>query len=473
MTDIAELDLSHAGARVTGHGLDAWIAEARELLKLALPLVATQLAQMAIMTTDTVMLGHYSGTAFASAALGNTAFFFCWILGCGPVAAVSPMIAHIMGARPNHPAGVRPGVRMVARMGFWSVLITALPLMLLLIFAVKPAMRFFGEAPELAQGAATFTGILCVGLPFSLGYQVLRNFSTALSRPHASLIVMLLAIGFNAAGDYALIFGHFGAPRMGIAGSAFASACSYAFSFLTMLLVVRLTPSLARYRILRRFFHFDWAVLGEIFRLGLPMGLTMMFEALLFNASMIVMGAFGIVYAEAHTIALNVPSITFMVPLGIGMAATVRVGLAAGAQDGEAVRRAGYGAMLMAIAFMAVTSVLLWVFPEQIATLYLGGSGKNAQVIALAALLLHAAAAFQIFDGLQVVSALSLRGLKDARAPMWIAGASYWLAGAPMCLFLAFTLHMKGIGIWIGLAFGLFVAAAAMCTRFWYLSRDR
>jgi MATE family multidrug resistance protein len=127
----------------------------------------------------------------------------------------------------------------------------------------------------------------------------------------------------------------------------------------------------------------------------------------------------------------------------------------------------------MATAFMAVTSVLLWVFPEQIATLYLGGEVKSAAVIALAALLLHAAAAFQIFDGLQVVSALSLRGLKDARAPMWIAGASYWLAGAPMCLWLAFGLHMKGLGIWIGLAFGLFVAAAAMCTRFWYLSRNR
>jgi len=137
------------------------------------------------------------------------------------------------------------------------------------------------------------------------------------------------------------------------------------------------------------------------------------------------------------------------------------------------VRRAGYGAILMAIAFMAVTSVVLWVFPEDIARLYLGGSGKSAEVIAVAALLLHAAAAFQIFDGIQVASALSLRGLKDARAPMWIAGASYWLAGAPMCLFLAFTLHMKGMGIWIGLAFGLFVAAAAMSLRFWYLSRDR
>jgi MATE family multidrug resistance protein len=205
----------------------------------------------------------------------------------------------------------------------------------------------------------------------------------------------------------------------------------------------------------------------------MPIGLTMMFEAMLFNASMLVMGTFGTRYVDAHQVALNVPSITFMVPLGIGMAATVRVGLAAGAADPEAVRRAGYSAMLMGVGFMCFTSALLWIWPEQIASLYFANPSANADVIALAVVFLHVAAAFQIFDGLQVVSALSLRGLKDARAPMWIAGASYWLAGAPVCAWLAFGLHMKGLGIWIGLAFGLFVAAAAMCGRFWYLSRER
>jgi MATE family multidrug resistance protein len=467
MTDIVELDLAHAGQRVTGHGLDAWLAEIRELLKLAGPLVLTQLAQMAIMTTDVVMLGHYSETALASAQLGNTVFFFCWILGCGPIAAVSPMIAHILGARPND----RAGVRAVVRMGFWSVLLTSLPLVVFLFLFVRPIMLFFHQSPELAAGAGTFTGILCLGLPFSLGYQVLRNFSTALSRPHASLWVMVMCIGFNALGDYALIFGHFGVPSLGVFGAGLSSACSYAFGFLAMLAIVRLMPDLAKYRILRRFFRLHWEKLSEIFRLGLPIGLTMMFEAMLFNASMLVMGTFGAQYLAAHTIALNVPSITFMVPLGIGMAATVRVGLAAGARDREAVRRAGYGAMAIACGFMALTSILLWIFPEQIADLYLGSNVKSPQIIALAALFLHAAAAFQIFDGLQVVSAMSLRGLKDARAPMWIAGASYWLAGAPMCLWLAYGMHMKGLGIWIGLAFGLFVAATALCTRFWYLSR--
>ncbi len=468
IADITEFDLAHAGRRVTGHGLDAWLAEARELAKLAIPLVFTQLAQMAIMTTDVIMLGHFSSSALASAALGNTVFFFCWLIGCGPVAAVSPMIAHTLGARPND----RIGVRTAVRMGFWSVLITSLPLIVLLLF-VEPILRAFGQAPDLAHGAGVFTSVLCIGLPFSLGYQVLRNYSTALSRPNASLVVMVVCIGFNALADYALIFGHFGAPRLGIFGSGIASASSYTFSFFAMTAVVWLTPTLRRYRIWRRAHRPQWEKLAEIFRLGMPIGLTMMFEAMLFNASMLVMGSFGTRYVDAHQIALNVPSITFMVPLGIGMAATVRVGLAAGAADGEGVRRAGYSAMLMGVGFMCVTAILLWTWPEQIARLYFSDPAADADVIALAAVFLHVAAAFQIFDGLQVVSALSLRGLKDARAPMWIAGASYWLAGAPVCAWLAFGLHMRGLGIWIGLAFGLLVAAGAMCSRFWYLSRER
>jgi len=468
MTDIAELDLAHAGRPVTGHGLDAWKAEAWELAKLSFPLALTQLAQMAIMTTDVIMLGHYSADALAGAALGNTVFFFTWLIGCGPVAAIAPMIAHILGARPKD----RAGVRAVTRMGFWSVIILSVPLIGFLLLT-KQTLLFLGQRPELAEGAGTFMRVLCWGLPFSLFYQVLRNFSTALSRPQASLWVMVLAIFFNFMGDYTFIFGHFGMPRLGLTGAAMASASSYIFSFVAMLVIIWLTPGLRQYRIFRRFHRLHWEKLAEVFRLGMPIGLTMMFEAMLFNASMLIMGTFGTNFLDAHQIALNVPSITFMVPLGIGMAATVRVGLAAGAGDGDGVRRAGYTAMLMGVGFMACTSVLIWVFPRAIAELYFTDIAANAGVITLAVLFLHVAAAFQIFDGIQVVGALSLRGLKDARAPMWIAGASYWLAGFPMCLWLAYSLHMKGLGIWLGLAFGLFVAASAMLARFYFLSRRR
>jgi MATE family multidrug resistance protein len=471
MTDIAdtaEFDLAHAGRRVVGHGLDAWFAESGQLLKLAVPLALTQLFQMAIMSTDTFMLGHLSKTALASAALGNFMFFLCWLIGCGPVAAVAPMIAHVLGARPND----RVGVRGVARMGFWSVLLICVPLIVLLLFT-KNILLLLGQRPELAAGAGRFIGMLCWGLPFSLGYQVLRNFSTAMSRPIASLIVMGVSVVFNACGDYALIFGHFGAPRLELVGSGIASACSYAFSFLAMLVVIRLTPKLRQVRIFRRFQHPHWEKLIEIYRLGMPIGLTMIFEAMLFNSATLIMGTFGTATLAAHQISLIIPSITFMVPLGIGMAATVRVGLGAGAGDREAARRSGYVAMMIGAGFMCVMAVLLWVYPEQIASIWFSDPAADRDAIAIAVVFLRVAAVFQVVDGVQVVAALSLRGLKDARAPMWIAGASYWLAGAPVCVWLAFGLHMGGLGIWIGLAFGLLVAAVAMCSRFWYLSRER
>jgi MATE family multidrug resistance protein len=467
MTDIAELDLSHAGRRVEGHGLDAWFAEAGETMKLAFPLIFTQVAQMAIMTTDVIMLGRIGETALASSALGITIFFFCWLIGAGPVAAVAPMVAHILGGHPRD----RANVRGVVRMGFWAVVMVSLPLVVLLLFT-KPVMLFLGQQPELAAGAGRFTAVLCIGLPFSLFYQVLRNFSTALGRPHAALVVMVFGIAFNFAGDYMLIFGHFGLPRLGLVGAAISSAASYTFQFLALLAVVFLTPKLRAYRIFRRFFRPDWEKLSEVFRLGMPIGLTMMFEAMLFNTATLMMGTFGAAAVAAHQISMNVPSNTFMVPLGIAMAATIRVGLAAGAGDREGVRRAGYTALGIATLFMATTSVLLALLPRQIAQLYFAsGTQESMDAVVLATTFLRVAAAFQIFDGLQVVAALSLRGLKDARAPMWIAGGSYWLAGFPVCVALGFGLHMKGLGIWIGLAFGLLVAAVTMVWRFWYLSR--
>ena len=468
MSDVAEFDFVETRT-ITAHGLEAWREEIWELLKLSGPVILTQVAMMAIMTTDIVMLGHLGVRAIASAALGNIVFFSTWLFGYGPVCAIAPIVSHILGARPKERADVRAAVRM----GLWAMLIIA-PFQMALLFATKDLLLFFRQDPVLAAGAGTFTSALAFGLPFSLGYQALRNFATALKTPRAAMMVMLVTIVFNATADYALIFGHFGAPKLGILGAGIASASSYTFSFFAMLAVVYATPKLRDYRIFRRFFRPHWKHLNEIFQLGMPMGLTMLFEGTLFNASLLLMGYFGVASVAAHQMSLNPPSITFMVPLGIAMAASVRVGHAAGAGDGEGVRRAGYASMVLAVLFMSVCSVALFVFPHTIAGLYITTHDRqSAEAIALATVFLRVAAAFQIFDGLQVVAALALRGLKDARMPMVLAGGSYWLAGFPACLLFGFGLGLNGFGIWLGLAFGLFVAAVAMCLRFYYLARDR
>ncbi len=251
---------------------------------------------------------------------------------------------------------------------------------------------------------------------------------------------------FNGAFDYALIFGHFGAPRLGLMGSGIASATSFFFTFLAMLAVVRLTPKLHKYRIFVDALTPDWSKLREVYVLGLPIGFTMLFEALLFFSSNFIMGHLGTDVLAAHIVSLNIPSVTFMVPLGVAMAATVRVGLAAGANDGEAVRRAGWTAIGVAAVFMSFCAVILALWPFEIAALILPATKANLPALALAVTFLHVAAAFQLFDGVQVAAALSLRGLKDARAPMWIAGASYWLAGFPTCIVLGFGSACRGSG---------------------------
>lgn len=443
------------------------LAEARALAVLAAPLIVTQLAQMAVMTTDVILLGRFSRTALAAAAIGNTVYFFAWLCGSGPAFAVSPMIAQTLGLRP----GDRAGVRATVRMGLWSVLIIALP-MLLVMWETRPILLAAHQDPVLADNAGKFVRMVSLGLPFTLGYLVLRSFTTAVSRPRPGMWVMGATIGFNALMGYALIFGHFGAPRLGIIGSGLATALSSFFSFAAMSAVVLIHKDLKPYRVFRRFTRSAFDKLGEVYRLGLPMGAAMMFEAMLFNVMTLVMGSFGTTSLAAHQIALNFASITFMVPLGIGMAATVRVGLAAGAGDAHAVRRSGFTAMVMGVGFITLCGGAMALLGAQIAGLYVGGRApQDLAVIATAAVFLKVAAAFQVFDALQVVAAQSLRGLKDARAPMYIAGGSYWLAGAPVCLLLAFTFGMKGLGVWIGLAVGLAVAAAALSTRFALLTR--
>ena len=463
--------LADPGPLIPGRRHHAFLAEARELLRLAVPLAATQLAQMIVLATDTVMLGHFSKEALAAAALGNTVYFLAWLLGSGMPMAVSPVIAHIQG---RHGAASKPRdhreVRIAVRMGLWSVALTSLPLLCLLIFT-RSILLSLHQEPQMAADAALFMSGLAWGLPFALGFQVLRSFSTALSRAVPPLVVMGLAILWNGFGDYGLIFGHFGLPRLGLFGAGAASASSNFFSFVMMLMVCLRVPALKRYHILHRLWHPVWQRFAELFRLGLPIGITMVFEVALFNAAALAMGTFGIATLAAHQIAITIPSLTFMIPLGIGLAATVRVGLAAGAGDRIAARRAGFTAIAIGAAFMCMTALVLLLWPLQIATLWLPDSAANRDVLALAVTFLHVAAAFQLVDGIQVTASMSLRGLKDARGPMWIAGASYWLAGAPMCALLGFGTSLKGFGIWLGLAFGLAVAAIALTTRFVLLSK--
>jgi MATE family multidrug resistance protein len=445
---------------------DLWLAEARELARLAGPIIVTQLAQMGVGTVDVLMLGALSKEALAASALGLSLFYGMWLFGMGPAVAVSPIIAQILGARRNGAAQVRATVRMA----LWAVIMMS-PALMLFLWLTEDILLAIGQPAELSREAGAFACILALGLPFTLAFNVLRGYATALSLPNAPLAVMGLTIVFNALAGYALIFGHFGAPRLGLIGAGIASTISFAFSLLAMIAAILVIPELRRYRIFRRFGKPAWQRLIEIFRLGMPIGLTMIFEAMFFNTGTLMMGYFGTSAVAAHQIALNVVALAFMVPMGLATAATVRVGLAAGAGDKARVRRAGGAAMGMGICFMSICGILMAFFPHRIAAFYIDGHAPgNAEVIAMAIMFLRVGALFQLFDSLQVTAALSLRGLKDAAFPMWLAGGSYWLIGFPAALLLAFGFDLEGFGVWLAFLISLVAAAAAMSARFAYLS---
>jgi MATE family multidrug resistance protein len=447
--------------------LKPWIAEARALLKLAAPLIVMQLAQIGSLTADIIMVGELGKDAIAAASIGAVLFYFTWLIGYGPVMAVSPIIAQILGAHPNDRARARAALRM----GLWAIALLSLPLMALLIWA-RPILLFLGQDPKIVAMAEPWVHAVAFGLPFALGFGVLRGFATAVDKQGAVLVIAIATVLFNILGNYVLIYGNFGAPALGVTGSGIASALAYAFSFFAMLGVLLFAPSFRKYRILHRFGRFDRAKFTEVFRLGAPMGVSMLFEAMLFNSATLLMGTFGATSVAAHQIAMNVASVTFMVPLGISLAATVRVGLAAGARDLDGVRRAGWSAIVIGAGFMLVCGVIIALIPRTLVGIYIPlGDPANADAVKFAVAFLYVAAFFQLFDALQVTAQLSLRGLKDATVPMWIAGLSYWLVGFALAYGLGVVAGMQGLGVWIGLAAGLAAAAFGMVTRFAILSR--
>ncbi len=449
--------------------LKPWIDEARALLKLAAPLIAMQLAQIGSLTADIIMVGELGKEAIAATGIGAVLFYLTWLTGYGPVAAVSPIVAQILGAHPNDRARVRAAVRM----GLWAIGLMSLPLMIFLVWA-RPILVFLGQDPKIAAMAEPWVHAVAFGLPFALGFGVLRGFATAVGRQNSVLVIAVATVIFNIAANYVLIYGHFGAPALGVQGSGIASALAYAFSFFSLLAVYLIAPSFKKYHLLHRFWRADWAKFAEVFRLGVPMGVSMIFEAMLFNAATLMMGIFGAASIAAHQIALNVGSVTFMVPLGIGLAATVRVGLFAGAKNAEGVRRAGYTAIAFGAGVMLIFAAVIALIPESLVNIYIAtGDPANADVVKVAIPFLYIAAVFQLFDALQVTGQMSLRGLKDAQAPMWIAGLSYWLVGFALSYTLAFWAGLEGIGVWIGLAAGLAVAGIGMVWRFEILSRRK
>ena len=443
-----------------------WLLELRALAALSGPLALTNLAQIAMGATDVMMMGTLGPDTLAAGALGANLYFIAVIFGIGLLNAVSPMIARELG-RGSATAG---DVRRIVQQGFWSAACIALPCWCVLWWS-EPLLDAIGQDAVLSAMAGTDVRVLQWALLPMWCYLVLRSFVSALEHPVWARLIGVGAVLVNATANWCLMLGHCGCRPLGIAGSGLATLLSSVLMFTALLLVVGVAKPFRHYRLLDGFWRPDWTLLRALWRLGLPMAAALSFEVTMFNAAVFLMGLIGAASLAAHSIAIQLASLTFMVPLGIGQAVTVRVGRAYGAQNPEAIRRAGWTAFWLAVTFMATMSLAIVLAPRFWISAFLDITDpNNAAVIDLAVSFLMFAALFQIADGAQAVGSGMLRGLQDARTPMLYALTGYWGIGLPLGVVLAFPFGLDGIGIWIGLSTGLAVVAVLMIRR--WLDRE-
>jgi MATE family multidrug resistance protein len=439
-------------------------AELRATLALAAPLAAANLAQMAMAVTNTVMVGRLGAMPLAAAGLGGMLFFTIGVMLQGILFAVAPLAAHALGAGDRGAAGRTAGA------GLALAVLLALPFAAALI-SLDRLLEALGYDAALAAEIGRYLRALAGGAPAFLGFAVLRSLLAALSHQRSVMAVLLFCVAGNALLNWVLIFGHLGVPPLGVAGSGYASAINQWLMLAGLALCTRIMPGLGGLRVLRNAFAASRTEIARILRLGLPIGGIRGIEVGVFMTAGILMGLLGAAVLAAHQLVLNCAGITFMVPLGLSQAATVRVAYELGAGHALAARRAGFVALALGIGFMSAAAVVLWTAPDAIIGVYVDiADPVNRETVQVARHLIAIAAIFQVFDGMQVIAAGALRGYKDTMIPMLLATFGYWAVGFAGCWLFAFPLGYGAVGLWWGLALGLAAVAVMLTLRFHQLA---
>jgi MATE family multidrug resistance protein len=426
--------------------------EFRAMLRLALPVVVVQVGMMAMGFTDTVMVGRVSSNALASVALGNVYVWGAIIFGIGVLMALDPVVAQAVGAKDT--LGVSRGLQR----GVVMAVVLTVPASLLLLTAA-PVLALLRQPGEITPVAATYAVISAAGvLPFYI-FVVLRQSLQAMHRLAPIVWVIALANGANVLLNWAFIFGHLGLPPMGAIGSAWATVLSRWIMAALLLWMGRreLGPHLSPWRAE----SLERGPLKRMFALGAPIGVQHQLEYGVFGVVGILMGWIGPVAMAGHQVALNLASLTFMVPLGVSAAAAVLVGHAIGRGELAEARRAALAAVTLGVSFMVVSAAAMIGAPDFFARVYT----DKAEVIAVAVVLIPLAGVFQVFDGLQVVCIGILRGAGDTRAPMLVAVIGFWCVGVPTSWLLGFRTDLGMRGLWWGLVAGLVVVSLILLAR--------
>lgn len=432
----------------------------RATLKLGLPLIGGQLAQTFIGVTDTVMMGWYGVEELAAVALGSNYFHLILILGMGFGLAVMPMVASAAAQDDE------VQVRRVTRMGLW-ISIGFSALVIPLFWFSEALFLLAGQTAQVSADAQVYLRIAGWAILPGVLLVVLRSHLSALERPNTVLWAWLGGLVLNAFVNWVLIFGNLGAPELGIAGAATASVFTHLLIFAILAVYAARAEGLRHYALFVRFWRPDWDAMAQVFRLGWPIAVTLLLEAGLFMATMIMMGWIGTLELAAHGIALQIISVTFMVHIGLSSAATVRAGRAWSRNDPSGLRQSAMAALLLSGLTVAATIVVFVALAEPLVGLFVDPSDPlRPQIITIGASLLIVACVFQLADAAQVMALGLLRGVQDTGVPMVYAFISYWMIGVPLAYVLGFPLGWEGEGIWAGLAIGLAVAGLVLVIRF-------
>lgn len=445
----------------------AFRTELKATVRLAVPLAAANLLQMAVHAVDVIFVARLGQAALAASSLSVALFsLMAWCFS-GLTGAVAPLIAAELGSGRHAVREIRRSVRMA----LWLAVLCGLAGMAVCWFG-GTILLATGQDPVIAAHAGGFMRILMWSMIPMILSSVLRTFVAAMGRPVFATLITAAAIGVNVFANWVFVFGALGMPAMGLNGSALASVTTSVVMLLAYVVAIGADRRLRRYYLFGRLWRPEMQRFKEIALIGLPIAGTILAEAGLFSSAAILMGWIGQAELAGHTIALQIGAFAFQVPFGIGQAATIRVGYHYGAGDRVAVAHAGRAALGVCVCFMLLAATALWTVPRLIVSAYVDiHAPANAALVGFAVQYMAIAALFQLFDGIQAVAAGALRGLQDTKVPMAIAIFGYWFPGLGSALWLAFATPLRGLGVWIGFAIGLAVVATLLLHR--WSSRER
>ena len=435
----------------------------RALLTIGIPMALAQLVQFSPYVADTLMIGRIGPEEIAAAAIGSVLYFLLWMMATGPISAVTPLVSQALGRDANE----RKDIRRTVRMSVWTCFLM-MPLIIGLLLLTEPIMIRAGQDPEVAALAQSYVLVLAPGLPFTLAVMCFRNFLAAIERTFVPFLLVASSALVNIALNWVLIFGNLGAPELGLLGAGIASSISCIYGFCVFIAYIKWDAKARSFDLFSNLWRPDWERMREILTLGWPISITVTFEGMLFNAGVLIAGAVGVIEQAGFQIALNVASLAFMMPYGLSMAGSVRIGLARGAENTAAERRAATTTILasiLAIGFFAIPVALV---PEWVAAFYFDMDAADTRpVFNYVVIFLPVAAGFMFFDAVQVAANQLLRGLADVKWPMVITGISYWAIGFPIAFYTALHTDIGAKGVWYGLTAGLIAAFIGLGIRLW------